>query len=58
MEDFVITHDVDEDAGIVAIFCNLKLVVEWCYEDPDDVESYLSDFRKIFDLGVQSAKGK
>jgi len=52
----VITYDVDEDHGTVSIFYNLKLVVEWCYEDDDDIQSLLGDFTKIFNLGIVCGK--
>lgn len=57
-KEFVITHDVDEEQGLVSIYCNLKLVVEWCWEDPNDIESCLDDFRSILDLGIAIGNGK
>ena len=47
----VITYDLDEDSGLLTIYCNLKKVVEWSCDDSEDVESLMEDFKSIFNLG-------
>lgn len=57
-EEFVITRYIDEDQGLVSIYCNLKLVVEWSFENPDDIESCMEDFRSILDVGIAIGSGR
>jgi hypothetical protein len=48
----VITYELDQDSGLLTIYCNLIKVVEWSCDDTDSVEYLMDDFKKIFDLGV------